>query len=77
MTEPAREGYGCWKYPQGKHLKTTSEWPQSGPVIPLSSNEVVPAQAGAIRVEPRIESSLSARADGTAFFLPEQESVKK
>ncbi len=24
-----------------KHLKTTSEWPQSGPVIPLSSNEVV------------------------------------
>ena len=43
MTEPAREGYGCWKYPQGKHLKTTSEWPQSGPVIPLSSNEVVPA----------------------------------
>lgn len=24
-----------------KHLKTTSEWPQSGPVIPLSLNEVV------------------------------------
>ena len=24
-----------------KHLKTTSEWPQSGPVIPLPSNEVV------------------------------------
>lgn len=26
-----------WKHLHGKHLKTTSEWPQSGPVTPLSS----------------------------------------
>ncbi len=27
----------CWKHLIGKQPKTTSEWPQSGPVIPLSS----------------------------------------
>lgn len=27
------------------HLKTTSEWPQSGPVTPLQSNEVGFAEA--------------------------------
>lgn len=26
-----------WKHLHGKHLKTTSEWPSSGPVTPLSS----------------------------------------
>ena len=32
-----RERYICWKCLSRNHLKTTSEWPQSGPVIPLSS----------------------------------------
>ena len=35
-----REG-DSWKSLMRNHLKTTSEWPQSGPVTPLSSNEVV------------------------------------
>ena len=36
------------------HLKTTSEWLQNSPVIPLSSvNEVVLAKASSNRVEPR------------------------
>lgn len=39
--ERSRERCICWKHLIGKQLKTTSEWPQSGPVIPLSSNEVV------------------------------------
>lgn len=30
----------CWKHLFWKQLKTTSEWPQSGPVIPLSSFEI-------------------------------------
>ena len=40
---PEREAY-AGSLLSRKHLKTTSEWPQSGPVIPLSSNEVVPAE---------------------------------
>ena len=35
-----REG-GGWKVLMWNHLKTNSEWPRSGPVTPLSSNEVV------------------------------------
>ena len=33
-----REG-GCWKVLMRNHLKTTSEWPQSGPAAPLQPNE--------------------------------------
>lgn len=51
MLKHVDEKSRMWKVPERstdagsvlskKHLKTTSEWPQSGPVIPLSSNEVV------------------------------------
>lgn len=39
-----------------KHLKTTSEWPQSGPVIPLSSRKWFLRKRTAKRVEPRLRS---------------------
>lgn len=44
-----------WKHPHRKHLKTTSEWPSSGPVTPLSSNEAgyLLDEEMPIRVEPR------------------------
>lgn len=32
-----KRGVTGWEHLRGKHLKTTSEWPQSGPVTPLSS----------------------------------------
>ena len=38
-----REG-GSWKVLMRNRLKTNSEWPQSGPVTPLSFNEVVKHQ---------------------------------
>ncbi len=50
--EHDRERYHGWKYLDEKHMKTTSEWPQSGPVIPLSSNEAECSYA-LKRVEPR------------------------
>lgn len=34
--ETSQRGTGCWKGSDGKYLKTTSEWLQSSPVIPLS-----------------------------------------
>ena len=46
-----------WKYHDGKHLKTNSEWPQSGPVTPLSSNE-----AGYIRL-PEVQSYVPKRVE--------------
>ena len=56
----------------GKHLKTTSEWPQSGPVTPLSSNkwfyslpEIFLNQEtdGTNRVEPRVRKLAPCIAD--------------
>ncbi|MEE0596582.1 MAG: hypothetical protein UDD43_07695 [Agathobacter sp.] len=53
--------------------KTNSEWPQSGPVIPLSSNEVIAycvnMQYVVTGVEPRVISSPVSGSSDTGDFL--------
>ena len=76
-----------WKYHDGKHLKTNSEWPQSGPVTPLPSNEAgyirLPEVQSYVpkRVEPRM--NISARPfkpkclEGRAFVCRQRDMQKR